>query len=504
MPVGRYPWAAGVPAFPPSRGNRNGTILSPGTAAGERNPAGPLYSVASDVPRYRFGEFILSPRRRVLLRQGRELPLIPRYFDLLVYLVARRSQAVHRRDIFDAVWADVAVSDSALSQAVRTLRRSLGDDSREPRFIRTVSRHGYQFVFAAVVEEDDEGPWPSEEDAPDVVEAGVEPPVTAEHDPFEPLMHRLLAPTATQADEEDRRDAAEQLHALGTGDALRRLGTGPRAAFARAMLRDARWDVPGAGTVPVLGAPEAATVAWHLVQLRFRRAFRIAAARWAAASLGAGLAGAIAGAAGGVLLLLSPGSAAPPGVIPVLAAIGAGCGAGAGAGVGAGLSAAESVARSARAAAVAAGGAAGGGLVGWLIQLLARASLDVLAGVTPHIGGAFEGLSIGAAAGLAYGATTSGAAGLATPRGRARTRIVALTAAACALAALLLTLTGHALVGGTVNLISQASAGTEGVLTPLGRLLGEPDFGPVTATLLGMGEGAAFGVGLTIGLTRRP
>ena len=111
------------------------------------------------MPRYRFSEFILSPRRRVLTRNGREQPLIPRYFDLLVFLVERRSEAVHRRDIFDRIWSDVIVSDSALSQAIRTIRRVLGDDSREPRFVRTVSRHGYRFVFADVVEEDDEGEW---------------------------------------------------------------------------------------------------------------------------------------------------------------------------------------------------------------------------------------------------------------------------------------------------------------------------------------------------------
>ena len=77
------------------------------------------------MPRYRFDSFTVSPRRRMVLREGRELPLIPRYFDLLVFLIERRHEAVHRRDIFDRVWADVIVSDSALSQAVRTLRRTL-------------------------------------------------------------------------------------------------------------------------------------------------------------------------------------------------------------------------------------------------------------------------------------------------------------------------------------------------------------------------------------------
>jgi hypothetical protein len=42
------------------------------------------------------------------------------------------------------------------------------------------------------------------------------------------------------------------------------------------------------------------------------------------------------------------------------------------------------------------------------------------------------------------------------------------------------------------------------VLTPLGHLLGEPDFGPVTRAVIGTWEGALFGFGLALGLTRRP
>jgi len=78
--------------------------------------------------RYRFADFTLSPARRSLRRGGREVPLIPRYLDLLLLLVEKRSVALHRQEIFDRVWADVVVSDGALSQAVRTLRRTLGED----------------------------------------------------------------------------------------------------------------------------------------------------------------------------------------------------------------------------------------------------------------------------------------------------------------------------------------------------------------------------------------
>src|SRR5262245_1486651 len=109
-------------------------------------------------PRYRFEDFVVSPGRRTLVRAGREIPLIPRYFELLVLLIEQRHRSVERGEILDAVWRDVVVSDGALSQAVRTLRRALGDTAREPRFIRTMSRHGYRFVHEGVVVETDEAP----------------------------------------------------------------------------------------------------------------------------------------------------------------------------------------------------------------------------------------------------------------------------------------------------------------------------------------------------------
>jgi len=454
------------------------------------------------VPRYRFSEFILSPRRRVLVRNGRELPLIPRYFDLLVFLVERRSEAVHRREIFERIWVDVIVSDSALSQAIRTIRRVLEDDSREPRFVRTVSRHGYRFVFADVIEEEDEGDWQTERPAALVTTAMPEPEPAP--DPFEPLLQRITRESSSPGDEEDQREAAELLHALGTSEAMRRLGTRPRHTFARALLRDTRWDAAEAGPVPILGEPSPVATASEIVGLRLRRAAAFAAARWAGASIGGGLAGATAGALGGIILASAPSSTATLDLAPVLAVIGGCCGAAGGAGVGAGLSIAESIARSRRALALICGASLGGGIVGFIAQWLGRWSLSTLVGVNVTTGGGIEGLVIGAAAGLGYSLSTlSAEGGLAAPRGRKRIRSVALTAAACGLAALALTLAGRPLVGGTIHTIAQASRGSQATLTPIARLVGEPDFGPLTAAVIGTGEGMLFGIGISIGLTRR-
>jgi DNA-binding winged helix-turn-helix (wHTH) protein len=453
------------------------------------------------VPRYRFNEFILSPRRRMLLRSGREQPLIPRYFDLLVYLIERRGEAVHRRDIFDRIWSDVIVSDSALSQAIRTIRRVLGDDSREPRFVRTVSRHGYQFVFADVVEEDDQGEW----QVGDVSPADRLTPSDVAVDPYEPLMQRVTRVAVGAGEEEEQREAAELLHALGTSEALRRIGTRPRHAFARALLRDTRWDAAESGPVPILGEPAPLATARELVALRLRRAAALAAARWAGASIGGGLAGFFGGVAGGLILAATPGSAASLPVVPVLAVIGGCCGAAGGAGVGAGLSVAESIARSRRALALVCGAALGGGLAGTAAQWLGRWSLAALVGVNIDIGGGLEGLAIGGAAGLGYAITTPRSeGGLAAPRGRRRLVVAGATAAACGLAALALALAGRPLVGGTIHVIAESSAGSQATLTSLGRFIGEPDFGPLTAALISTAEGALFGFGLALGLTRRP
>ncbi|HZM96262.1 MAG TPA: transcriptional regulator [Vicinamibacterales bacterium] len=451
------------------------------------------------MPRYRFSEFVLSPRRRILVRNGRELPLIPRYFDLLVFLIERRSEAVHRKEIFERIWSDVIVSDSALSQAVRTIRRVLDDDSREPRFVRTVSRHGYRFVFGDVIEEEDDGDWQDERAS--IQSTTVVPEAVS--DPFEPLLDRVTR-AAGPTDEEDQREAAERLHALGTSEAMKRLGTRPRHEFARALLRDTRWDTPEAGPVPIFGEPAPFATARELVGLRLRRAAAFAAPRWLGSSVGGGLAGVAAGAVGGLILAAAPSSNASLDLAPVLAVIGGCCGAAGGAGVGAGLSVAESIARSRRVLALTCGAALGGGLAGLVAQWLGRWSLSTLVGVNVEIGGGLEGLAIGAAAGLGYSVSTLGAeGGLAAPRGRKRATVVAVTAAACALAALMLTLGGRPLVGGTIHAIAQASRGSQAALTPIARLMGEADFGPLTAALIGTGEGALFGIGLSLGLTRR-
>ncbi len=464
-------------------------------------------------PRYRFAGHTLSPARRTLVRDGRELPLIPRCFDLLVLLVERRNEAVSRHDILDAVWRDVVVTDGALSQAVRILRRTLGDDPREPSFIRTVPRHGYRFVCDVVEEPDVEPPGPAVRGAGEPGGAPAGPGRAAAGRPgaeaaFDHALEALLDDGSGDAEEADvrRREAAETLHRLGTAEALDRLDRRPGHAAARAYLRETRWDVPGAGPVPLLGHPGWLAAARILFLLRIRRVARLAGRRWLAAAAGGAAAGAVAGFLGGLVLRFGPGSTAGDGVLAMLPLLGAATGGVAAAGVGAGLAAAEAAFRARRRLALAAAGAASGLAIGAAAHLLGRLVLEGLFGrdLSP-LAGAVEGLVLGGAVGLGYGlATPTAEGGMATPHGLARVRAALLAGLACALAAGMLGWSGRFLGAMSLDFMAQSFPGSQVGLAPLARLLGEPAPGVVTRVAISAFEGLMFGSGLCAGLTRRP
>jgi DNA-binding winged helix-turn-helix (wHTH) protein len=448
--------------------------------------------------RYVFSGFTLSPARRVLERNRQEVPLIPRYFDLLLLLVERRGEAVHRREILDTVWSDVIVSDGALNQAVRTLRRALGDDPREPAFIRTVSRHGYRFVHPDVLEEPDGG------DESSLVARGEKPRLPASGDAWEPLLDRLTAPGPL--DSEERREAAEALHALGTGEALSRLDGRPRRARARALLRDTRWDVAGAGPVPLVGESDGPAAASWLLWLRLRRTVRVASRRWVGAAAGGAITGLVAGLIGGLILRFGPGSQATGGVPVALGLVGATVGGLGALGVGAGLTAAEALFRSSRGPALVLGGAFGGCAIGAGTHLVALSTIQSLFGrdLSPTTGG-FEGLVLGAATGLGYALTTPRAeGGMAAPRGRARVRAVLVTGLCGAAAAVALAADGSYLGAMSLDFLARAFPGSQVGLAPLSRLLGELEPGFLTRLVVSGWEGLFFGSGVALGLTHRP
>ena len=98
--------------------------------------------------RYRFGRFLLDVGERRLLADGAAVELSSRYLDALALLVREEGRLVPKQRFLDEVWRGVPVTDEALTQCIKTLRRALGDDAANPRFIETVPKHGYRFVAA--------------------------------------------------------------------------------------------------------------------------------------------------------------------------------------------------------------------------------------------------------------------------------------------------------------------------------------------------------------------
>lgn len=96
--------------------------------------------------RFRFDDFDLDPVERRLLRGMVPVELNARYLDALVLLVREQGRLVSKDRFLDEVWRGVPVTEEALTQCIRTLRRQLGDSVASPRFIETVPKHGYRFI----------------------------------------------------------------------------------------------------------------------------------------------------------------------------------------------------------------------------------------------------------------------------------------------------------------------------------------------------------------------
>jgi DNA-binding winged helix-turn-helix (wHTH) protein/tetratricopeptide (TPR) repeat protein len=97
---------------------------------------------------YEFGPYQLDPSKRTLTREGEGLPLTPKATEILIVLVKHAGQLVEKDELLKEVWPDTFVEEANLSQNVFTLRRTLGDDRAEPRYIETVAKRGYRFLAA--------------------------------------------------------------------------------------------------------------------------------------------------------------------------------------------------------------------------------------------------------------------------------------------------------------------------------------------------------------------
>jgi DNA-binding winged helix-turn-helix (wHTH) protein len=107
--------------------------------------------------RVRFGECTFDAERREVRREDRAAHLSPLAFGLLELLVGRRPNAVSKDELLRVLWPDAFVTEASLAGLVSEIRREIGEDAREPRYLRTV--HGFGYAFS------DGAPSAADEDA---------------------------------------------------------------------------------------------------------------------------------------------------------------------------------------------------------------------------------------------------------------------------------------------------------------------------------------------------
>ncbi len=338
----------------------------------------------------RFGAFCLDPSDRRLSRGGQTVELNARYMDALILLVEAGGDLVTKDRFMDEVWRGVPVTDEALTQAIRTLRRALGDSAGMPQYIETVPKHGYRFI--------------------------------APVEPFAPV--RDIATGATPS----------------------------------VLVSDGRF-------------------------------IRLALAGTAGAMLAGALIGLLYGFIGTTQPQTSGGGAVSLLIVLVLVSVfSAGV---AGAGIAAGLAAALQFIRPWKWYWTVAGGMLGGVIVGAFANLIGSDAFRLLFGRSiGEFAGAFEGLVLGGAVGLAAFLARDG-----------MWRSVSIAAVLGAGAGLLIALLDGRMMAGSLLALVDAFPSSQFRLDAVGRALGEAGLGPVGLSISAAAEGALFSMGVVRGLS---
>src|SRR5579862_347380 len=103
---------------------------------------------------FRIADLRVDPTLDEICRDGRTIKLEPKAMQLLMCLAERAGQVVSVDELLDVVWKEVVVSQDSVYAAVAALRRTLGDDPKNPRYIANVVRRGYRLIAPVSLWED--------------------------------------------------------------------------------------------------------------------------------------------------------------------------------------------------------------------------------------------------------------------------------------------------------------------------------------------------------------
>jgi Tol biopolymer transport system component/DNA-binding winged helix-turn-helix (wHTH) protein len=106
---------------------------------------------------FRFADVEVRGREFCLVKSGEILPVEPKTFRVLLFLLRNPQKLISKEELLNAVWGDAVVTESSLTRTIAQLRRLLGDDIRSPRYIETIATVGYRFLSKVEISEDASG-----------------------------------------------------------------------------------------------------------------------------------------------------------------------------------------------------------------------------------------------------------------------------------------------------------------------------------------------------------
>lgn len=109
---------------------------------------------------FRFSDVEVDERELQLKRDGKALPVEPKAFRVLLYMLRNPGRLISKSELIDAGWGDTAVTENSLTRNIALLRKLLDDDTHAPRYIETVSTAGYRFISTVETLEESAGEKP--------------------------------------------------------------------------------------------------------------------------------------------------------------------------------------------------------------------------------------------------------------------------------------------------------------------------------------------------------
>ena len=112
--------------------------------------------------RYRFADCLLDTQCYLLRRAGQSIPLRPKVFHALIYLLTHRDRVISKQELCEQVWSARAVSDATIENCLKAIRQTIGDNGQAQRLIETRYGQGYRFVATVTISPDGEAREASE------------------------------------------------------------------------------------------------------------------------------------------------------------------------------------------------------------------------------------------------------------------------------------------------------------------------------------------------------